>query len=514
MQQNIGKDLMRNGLALAVLTAIALTLFMTSPTNGDFWWFDSSRHAFNGVFIRDFLLDGGIVNPVKFASEYYRKYPAINIGFYPPLFYVTSAPFLAIFGANHAVSQAVVMLYAFGGMTVTYFLCVSHMDKTSAAAAAICVITLPEMALWARQVQPDIPAIALLLATALALSRYLENGHIKWLYATTILLGLAILTRVQAISVAPAVLFFLFYPKYSHSVSLKSRSIALAPLIILSLPSLAMFAYFSRVNQSQVMKMPGMPALLSFDNWTWYAAQLPEQIGWPALAFIICGLIAFIILAYQKRLPASAVVVGVFCLSSWVFFTLISNKEARFNLPSIPFLFLVAAFSVSRLAPPVTRVVLPVLALWLAYQAVFVVKVPVVAGYKEAVEVAQASTPPNSNVLISAHRDGSFIYDMRTTAHRPDIGMRRADKLLVEILIRREFGVDDKRLDKDELLALFKRENIKTIVVQDGYLQDQETMRNFQQLLDSGQYFSVVKKVELHGATKPDEKTLTIYASR
>ncbi|MDB5759605.1 MAG: hypothetical protein JWM30_2894, partial [Burkholderia sp.] len=155
MQVHIRKDLISHGVVIAVLTAIALTLFLTSPTDGDFWWFDASRHAFNGVFIRDFLLDGGLLNPIKFASEYYKKYPAINIGFYPPFFYVTSAPFLAIFGAKHAVSQAVVTLYAFGGMALTYFLCVRHMGKLAAAAAAVCVITLPEMALWARQVQLD-----------------------------------------------------------------------------------------------------------------------------------------------------------------------------------------------------------------------------------------------------------------------------------------------------------------------------------------------------------------------
>ncbi|RYD90608.1 MAG: hypothetical protein EOP50_15695, partial [Sphingobacteriales bacterium] len=122
MQEKSRKALMGNGMAIAVLTALAITLFMTSPTSGDFWWYDASRHAFNGVFIRDFLLDGGLFNPVKFASEYYRKYPAVNIGFYPPLFYLTSAPFLAVFGANHAVSQAVVTLYALGGMTLAYFI--------------------------------------------------------------------------------------------------------------------------------------------------------------------------------------------------------------------------------------------------------------------------------------------------------------------------------------------------------------------------------------------------------
>jgi hypothetical protein len=262
------------------------------------------------------------------------------------------------------------------------------------------------------------------------------------------------------------------------------------------------------------MQMPGMPSLFSLKNWVWYAAELPEQIGWPALAFIVCGLFAAVPLAYRKSLPVSAVVVGLFCLSSWIFFSVVSNKEPRFNLPSIPFLFLFAALALSRLTLPVSRVVLPLLAVWLAYQAVIVTRVPVVEGFEEAVAVAQASTPPGANVLISAHRDGNFIYDMRTTGHRRDIGVRRADKLLVEISIRREFGIKDNQLSKDDLLALLKHEKIKTIVVQDGYLQDQETMRNFQQLLDSGQYFSVVKKVELHGATRSDEKNLTIYASR
>ena len=514
MQVDIRKNFLSHSLVIVALTALAVTLFLTSPTDGDFWWFDASRHAFNGVFIRDFFLDGGLLNPIKFASEYYKKYPAINIGFYPPFFYLTSAPFLALFGASHAVSQSVVTLYAFGGMAVTYFLCTRYMGKLSAAAAAICVFTLPEMALWARQVQLDIPAITLLLATALALSRYLENGQAKWLYGTTLLLGLAILTRVQAISVVPAFLFFLFYPSYSRPGALKTRIVSLVLLVILALPSLAMFAYFSRVNQSQVMQMPGMPSLFSLKNWVWYAAELPEQIGWPALVFIICGLAAGVLLALRKRLPIAVLVVGLFCLSSWIFFTVVSNKEPRFNLPSIPFLFLFSALSLSSLLRPVSRVVLPVLAIWLVYQAVVVTRVPVVEGFEEAVAVAQASTPPGSNVLVSAHRDGNFIYDMRTTGHRRDIGVRRADKLLVEISIRREFGIKDNQLSKEDLLALLKREKISTIVVQDGYLQDQETMRNFQRLLDSGEYFSVVKKVELHGATRSDEKTLTVYASR
>lgn len=510
MQRN-SRSLLPPIFALIVLTSVALALYFTSPTDGDFWWYDASRHAMNGVFIRDFIIDGGVQHPIQFASAYYQKYPAINIGFYPPFFYLTSAPFLAIFGPTHAVSQAVVTLYALGAMLSIYFLCSRQMSRVAALAAAACVITFPEMALWARQVQLDIPAIALLIVAAFALTRYLENQSRSWLYAATSLLGIAILTRAQAICVIPAVMFFLFIPKYAHLASLKTRILALVPLIILSMPSLAMVAYFSRVNQSQVVQMPGMPRLLSFGNWGWYASYLPEQIGWPALVFTTCGLAAALVLGVQKRLPTAAMVAGMFCLSSWIFFSLISNKEPRFNLPSVPFLFLFSVFALNVLFPFLTRFALLVLALWLAFQALAVAHVPVVGGYKEAVELAQNVTPRNTNVLISAHRDGSFIYDMRTIGKRRDIGIRRADKLFVEINIRREFGIKDRRLSKEDLLELLKRENVTTIVVQNGYLEEQETMRNFKQLLDSGEYYKIVNTVRMRGDTRPDENLLTVY---
>lgn len=512
MQRNL-RTLLPTIFACIVLSAVALALFITSPTDGDFWWYDASRHAMNGIFIRDFIIDGGLLHPIRFATEYYQKYPAINIGFYPPFFYLTSAPFLAIFGPTHAVSQAVVIFYALGLMLCLYFLCSRKMNKVTALGVAVCVITFPEMALWARQVQLDIPAITLLIIAAFSLTRYIENQSHSWLYATTSFLGMAILTRAQAICVIPALLFFLFMPKYAYLATLKTRLVALIPLIILSMPSLAMVAYFSRINQSQVVQMPGMPELLSLGNWGWYASYLPEQMGWPALVFTICGLVAVLVLGFQRRLPTDAAVMGMFCLSSWIFFSFISNKESRFNLPSVPFLFIFSTLALNLLFPLLTRIALPILALWLAFQAFMVIQVPVVGGYKEAVEFAQNVTPRDTNILISAHRDGSFIYDMRTIGERRDIGVRRADKLFVEINIRREFGIKDRRLTKEDLLALLKRENVSTIVVQNGYLEEQETMRNFRQLLDSGQYYKIVKTVPMHGDTRPDESLLTVYVA-
>jgi hypothetical protein len=501
---------------MAILAALVVGLFMTTPTDGDFWWYDSSRHAMNGVFIRDFLLEGGLRHPIRFASAYYQQYPAINIGFYPPLFYITSAPFLAVFGASHAVSQAVVHLYALAAGILAYLFCVRVMerDRLSALAVAVAILALPGIALWTRQVQSDIPAITLLLATAYCLLRHLERGERNWLFAATISLGLAILTRAQAIYAMPPLLYFLFLHAYPNRPSWKLRMVALIPMALLALPSVAMVAYFSRVNQSQALAMPGMPTPGSLDNWTWYAEALPEQMGWPALAVVIAGLRAAVFLAARRRMTLAGAIAAAFCLCSWILFSIVSNKEPRFNLPSLPFLFLLSAFGLYLLLPRLARLALPVLAVWLAFQALAATQVPLVAGFKEAALAAQAATPQGGNVLIAAHRDGSFIFDMRTYGKRRDIGIRRADKLLVDISIRREFGVKDKGLDQAALADLMKREKIAAVVVQEGYLSDQPTMRALYQLLESGQHYRLAKTIAMTGETRQDEKRLLLFEAR
>jgi hypothetical protein len=44
-----------SALSIILLACLAAYFFLTSPTDGDFWWFDSSRHAMNGVFLLDLL---------------------------------------------------------------------------------------------------------------------------------------------------------------------------------------------------------------------------------------------------------------------------------------------------------------------------------------------------------------------------------------------------------------------------------------------------------------------------
>lgn len=498
--------------AVIALAAMTLALFMTTPTGGDFWWYDASRHAMNGVFLRDFLLEGGLLDPLRFAREYYQQYPAINIGFYPPFMYIASVPFLAVFGASHAVAQSVVALHALLAGVAIYLICQRIMDRWSALLVALAILALPEIALWSRQVQLDVPALALLLCTAWALIHYLHTGSARWLLITATFMGLAMLTRVQAGYAVPAVGLLALFHRTPQRPPLRAWVAAAALFLVLALPSVGSVFYFSKVTGNLAGAMPDMPALWSWDNWTWYARALPQQIGWPATWFIIVGLLAAAA-SLRAGMPPAAQVIAAFALSSWVFFTIVSNKEPRFNLPSIPFTFMLAAWGLARLQALLGRLLLVALAGWVVYQAMLF-QVPVAQGYREAASLAQAHTPPGANVLVSAHRDGSFIFNMRADGKRRDIGTRRADKLFVEINIMRQLGIRDRELDQDAILKILNDQNIAVVVAQTGYLADQPSMQQFERLLESGGMFSIVGRVQLRGDLRKDEQELVVYARK
>lgn len=498
--------------AIIVLAAMVLALFMTTPTGGDFWWYDASRHAMNGVFLRDFLMEGGLLHPLRFAREYYQQYPAINIGFYPPFMYIASVPFLAVFGASHAVSQSVVALHALLAGVMIYLICQRVMDRWSALLAALVVLALPEMALWARQVQLDVPALALLLCTAWALIHYLHTGSGRWLLVTALFMGLAMLTRVQTGYAVPVVGLFALLHRTPQRPPLRTWFAAALLFLVLALPSVGSVFYFSKVTGNLAGAMPDMPALWSWNNWTWYARALPRQIGWPATWFIIAGLLATAA-TLRSGMPVAMRVVAAFALSSWVFFTVVSNKEPRFNLPSIPFTFMLAAYGLARVQALLARLLLLALAGWAVYQAMLF-QVPVAEGYREAASLAQARTPPGANVLISAHRDGSFIFNMRADGKRRDIGTRRADKLFVEINIMRQLGIRDRELSQDAILKILNDQNIAVVVAQTGYLDDQPSMQQFQKLLDGGGVFTMIGRVPLRGDLRKDERELVVYARK
>lgn len=169
---------------------------------------------------------------------------------------------------------------------------------------------------------------------------------------------------------------------------------------------------------------------------------------------------------------------------------------------------------VAQLSTLLARAALVLLAAWSIFQLGTTSAVPVADGYREAAALAQTHTPRNGNVLVSAHRDGNFIFNMRTMGERRDIGVRRADKLFVQISVMRQLGIRDMQFDQTAIQKILDDQKIAVVVAQTGYLSDQPTMQEFQRLLDNGGAYVVQGRVHLHGSLRKDERELVIYARK
>lgn len=188
----------------------------------------------------------------------------------------------------------------------------------------------------------------------------------------------------------------------------------------------------------------------------------------PVMFLLIAGLIFAAVFTIRSGTSLQMKVVAAFALSSWTFFSVVSNKEVRFNRPSLPFLYIIVALGLYQPSAVVARVLLVLAAVWLCYLSVAVAQVPVADGFREAAKLAQQYTPQGRNVLISGHRDGSFVFDMRTMGNRRDIGVRRADKLFVEIHIMRQLGIQDQNLDRNGVKAILDNQRAAVLVAQRG----------------------------------------------
>jgi hypothetical protein len=76
----------------------------------------------------------------------------------------------------------------------------------------------------------------------------------------------------------------------------------------------------------------------------WYATHVSEWSSWPIVALALVG---------TARAPAS---VGIWAWLPILLLSLLPHKEARYLVPSIPFVCLLAAFGVQTLVEPAQRI--------------------------------------------------------------------------------------------------------------------------------------------------------------
>ena len=498
--------------AAAVFLMGAVLLFLTAPHHGEFWWSDAPRHALNGAFIKD-LIATMPAHPAAWAMQYYVKYPALTILFYPPLFYVILAPFYALFGVSHATAIGVELLHYFALAFGLYVLARRWVSPLVAIGVGLSVMAAPGIALWGRQVMLEVPSVAFAVWAAVALESYLGNGRAPRLYLAAFLLLCATYTKITTIFLFPVFALVLLVAQGPGVLRERRTWLVVALTIIGLIPVVLLTIKFGGANVQSVTGIPD--AAVSRDSiagWIWYARQMPWQLGWPLLALAVLAVPLAVAGRLSPRLTrADLALIGGWIVLGYLFLSAIDLKEGRHALVFLPIVLVAAGLSIDALlASRVAGTALLAVVIGTGVYTWRDAPTPLVDGYREAAEWIAHAAPKDGVVVFSGKRDGSFIFNMRSIKARQDISIVRSDKLLLDVAVRRTLGVQQKDLTEQQIGDLLDRDGVSYVVAQDDFWTDLPEMARLQAVLRSS-HFQQVAQIPVVSNVFTEDKNLTIY---
>eukprot|EP01037_Dinobryon_pediforme_P005722 gene5722-5785_t len=473
--------------AAAVFAAVAAVLFATAPTALDFWWQDAPRHALNGAFVVDLVKAMPFADPMRWALEYYGRYPALTILFYPPAFYAIEAMFYAAFGVSHAVAQLAITPYTVLLGLSAYGIARSGMPFWTALGVGLMAVGTPLSLLWGRQVMLDIPAYALLLCAVWFLLRHLRGQATSDLLLSAVFLVATIYTKQTVIFIVPALLVGFVGALGPKALLRPQVLIVLALTALASVPMVYLTMRFGAVNVQSVQGRSIDASRFSAEAWSFYLRQLPDQLGWPVLILGVAGMLLLAMGKEGARFPRwQRAALLTWLVGGYAFFSLIGVREPRHDMMVLfPLLIGVAVALHASLPSRLAQLAVMLVAAGTLGWSVARQPVPVVSAFAAASELVTRQAPRDGIVLLSAYRDANFIYAMRTHTERPDISTVRSDKLLLDISVERSRGVGQSDMTEAEIAQTLRDLGVTMIVQQVGFWNDLREMARLEAVLNS-----------------------------
>ena len=387
----------------------------------------------------------------------------------------------------------------------TYLLVRRWLGRTAAFATALLFIGIPGMGLWGRQVMLEIPATAFLIWSAYFFFSYVEKGEPRALYLTVAFLLAGAYTKQTILFVVPC--YALTTLVVHGTRGLRRPEVWRATIFFAAglLPLAAFTWTWGRVNVQQAVGGDWVQySRRSVGGWIYVARQLPNQLGWAVLTLALLYGVS-LVLWKSRRLPRPALCLSVMWLAvGYLFFTLIALKEPRHSvLLAFPFVL----FAIAALVELTPRDLGPYLAAALAVgvfaHTLISDRVPYVSGYRAAAQYVCSIAPPDSVVLFSGMRDGSFIFNVRSIPECKNLTVIRSDKLLLRVAVDREkFGVKELGVDESRFKDMLQQYGVRYVVLEPNFWNDLQSMQMLVRVIHENQ-FKLLTTVPCHEQPQP-----------
>ncbi len=507
----VSRERLERALVGVVLVVASGALLATAPVNGDFWWSDAPRHALNGAFVKDFVAAMPWHDPKGWAVDYYLKYPALTILFYPPLFYFVEAVAFALLGVSHFVAQATVSLFVLLLAIAAYAFVRLDFPRWSALGASLLVVGGPEAAFWGRQVMLDVPAYAMLVTGAYFYARSFRRERPRELYSALVAVLAAIYIKLTAAFIVPVLAAHFVACKRGETF--RNRHVVAAAIlgIIGMLPAIVLTIKFGAINvQSVAGRADDLPRT-SLAAWLFYVEAIPGYLGYVGTVLAACGLGLVLWRRPAPLDPRLAWLLVGWLAFGYLFFSLIAVRETRHGMMLAFPLTVFAVVAVHRVLrfPAASIAVVGLGAVTFLYSLAFCPP-PRIEGYAEIADYVAQHAPKDGVVLFSGYRDGNFVFDLRTHQERRDISTIRADKLLLRIAVERERGVGEARLDEHQIAQALRDYGVALVVMQPGFWTDLREMARLEAVLHSPDFVRVAH-FDITGTIGHSDHEIDIY---
>ncbi len=286
------------GLALMLATAVLYGLGFSSSL-GEFT--DAPHHLANSAFVFDALHEPftAFSNPKAYILNYYRFYPAVNLGYYPPAFAGIVGVMMLILGVSGATAQLCVAMCA----VLLAFFCYRWMRLQFSvfwsASTCLLVITAPFIVYWGRDIMLEVPLMAFVVGAIWSFERLLLTDRPTWKQALTwaLLSTLALWTKQNALMILP--IFLVGTITYRKFGLLKLAPIWTTTVLVTGAAACMLGLLFyvggDALAHSMGVKIEHVTARFNGAQWLYYPQRLPRVAGWPLTLAAGFGLLVAII---------------------------------------------------------------------------------------------------------------------------------------------------------------------------------------------------------------------------
>lgn len=403
---------------MAMLSLCAIAVLGKDISRGGLADADSSAHLMDGVLIHDWVRAGPSqwLHPIEFAEQQYAHYPTLGLGqHYPPGFAIVEAAFFAVFGISTVTGRLCVAFFGVLLIIGTYLLARTFTERTTAAVAAIVMLTMPATTLWGRQTMLEIPTLAVMVLSSLCFFHYLRAPSWRRLGVALLAAALCISFKQTAIALPGMVVLTLVVltalgiVPLRHALASAAVGLSILAIVVISLDV---------ASAKTLSGYDSFPHRLGLHAIFYYPSILRYQTGTALLAAAVMGALICI-----RTSRAPAVFLVSWFATMYVLANAVSLKVPRFFYVG---LFPIAIFAAIGLMSLARRVP------WLALRQSIVVAASLLLlflGMRQSVTHspefahvvrAHADALDGQTVLFSGLRDGDFVF-----AVREQLGWRR-----------------------------------------------------------------------------------------